>query len=175
LLVGAIVAAAALALSANASPSPSRQLRVQIVRTTEARSIDVKVFFPRRVTADCTRVSARPRRVIFPAVLAGAIRALLTGPTTAERRVGYGGWFSRKTAGTLRSVRIRHGVAYVDFRDFSRLIPNASSSCGSALLFAQLDRTVTQFPTVHRAVYSFNGSARAFYEWLQREPPAATP
>lgn len=28
-----------------------------------------------------------------------------------------------------------------------------------------------QFPTVRRAVYSFNGSRRAFYEWLQRAEP----
>jgi hypothetical protein len=60
----------------------------------------------------------------------------------------------------------------VDFRNFSRLIPNASSSCGSAMLLAQLNRTATQFPTVRRAVYSFNGDRHAFYEWLQREPPA---
>jgi hypothetical protein len=62
-------------------------------------------------------------------------------------------------------------VAYVDFEDFRRVIPNASASCGSALLLAQLDRTVTQFPTVDRAVYSFEGDADAFYEWLQRSAP----
>jgi len=73
----------------------------------------------------------------------------------------------------LRSVRIANGVAHVDFRDFSRVIPNASSSCGSALLLAQLDRTAKQFPTVRRAVYSFDGSARTFYEWLQRSPPTS--
>jgi len=73
----------------------------------------------------------------------------------------------------LRSVRITKGVAYVDLRNFSRVIPNASSSCGSALLLAQLDRTAKQFPNVRRSVYSFNGSARAFYEWLQRSPPTS--
>jgi hypothetical protein len=71
----------------------------------------------------------------------------------------------------LRSVRIAHGTAYVDFRNFSRLLPGASSSCGSASLLAQLDRTATQFPTVSRAIYSFNGNRRAFYEWLQLSPP----
>jgi hypothetical protein len=73
----------------------------------------------------------------------------------------------------LRSARVSAGVAYVDFRDFSRVIPNASSSCGSALLLAQLNRTAVQFPTVQRAVYSFNGSRSAFYEWLQRAAPAS--
>ena len=49
--------------------------------------------------------------------------------------------------------------------------PTASTSCGSALLLAQLDRTARQFVAVKRAIYSFNGSRRVFYEWLQREPP----
>jgi len=57
--------------------------------------------------------------------------------------------------------------------NFVREIPNASTSCGSALLLTQLDRTATQFPTVKRTVYSFEGSRHAFYEWLQREAPEA--
>jgi predicted secreted protein len=117
-------------------------------------------------------VLPRTRVVSAPAVLTGAIRSLLAGPTAAERRLGYGGWFSRSTAGMLRSARISGGVAYLDFRNFSRLIPNASTSCGSTLLLAQLDRTATQFATVDRAVYSFDGSSSSFYEWLQREPPS---
>jgi len=106
-------------------------------------------------------------------VLAGAMRALLAGPTAAERARGYGGWFSARTAGALRGVSLKGGVARIDFRDLRRLIPNASSSCGSALLLAQLDRTATQFPSVRRAVYSFDGDVRAFYEWLQLSPPSA--
>ena len=42
------------------------------------------------------------------------------------------------------------------------------------MLLAQLDRTAMQFPIVGRVIYSFNGTRRAFYEWLQRaEPPVA--
>jgi hypothetical protein len=65
----------------------------------------------------------------------------------------------------------QRGVARIDFRDFRHIIPNASTSCGSALLLAQLDRTALQLPTVDRAVYSFDGSVRRFYEWLQLDPP----
>lgn len=71
----------------------------------------------------------------------------------------------------LRSVRLSQGIAHIDFRDFRRVIPGASSPCGRASLLAQLDRTATQFPTVRRAIYSFNGSRAAFYEWLQLSPP----
>jgi hypothetical protein len=132
----------------------------------------VDVFFPRgAATADCGRVVAVHRSVARPAVLRGALRALVAGPSPAERRRGYGGWFSARTAAALRSVRLHRGVAYIDLRDLRRVIPNASSSCGSALLLAQLNRTATQFPTVRRAVYSFAGSRSAFYEWLQQPTP----
>lgn len=131
----------------------------------------VSIYVPRGTGGNCARVVPLKRLVASPALLRGALQALLTGPSKAERARGFGGWFSTKTAGHLRSVRITHGVAFVDFHTFARDIPNASSSCGSALLLAQLDRTAKQFPTVTRTVYSFEGSRRAFYEWLQREAP----
>ena len=136
-----------------------------------AGSRRVSIYAPRGASGSCSRVLPLPRVVSAPAVLSGALRALLAGPTRAERERGYGGWFSPATASHLRSVRIRAGIAYVDFRSFVRVIPNASSSCGSALLLAQLDRTAMQFPTVKRTVYSFDGSRTAFYEWLQRSAP----
>jgi hypothetical protein len=156
LLLGAIVAAAP---GAAAAPAAHARVAVFVLRGDPGRS--------------CTRVVALARTVKAPAVLAGAMRALVAGPTASERRRGYGGWFSARTAGTVRSVRVARGVAYVDFRNFSRTIPNASTSCGSALLLAQLDRTATQFRSVRRAVYSFDGSRRAFYEWLQLTVPAS--
>jgi hypothetical protein len=139
---------------------------------TSAASVRVDVFFPRGGPGTrCDRVYPVPRTVQAPAVLRGALAALLRGPTASERRRGYGGWFSARTAGALRSVKLSRGIAAIDLRDLRRVIPNASSSCGSALLLAQLDRTSTQFATVQRTVYSFAGSRRAFYEWLQRSPP----
>jgi hypothetical protein len=141
---------------------------------SSTRQVVVKVFAPRApASTTCERVYPLRRTVTPPAVLTGALHALLAGPTASERRHGYGGWFSARTAHSLRSVRVTRAVAYVDLRDLRRVIPNASSSCGSALLLAQLDRTVTQFPSVRRAVYSINGDPRAFYEWLQFEPPSA--
>jgi predicted secreted protein len=164
----ALAAAAVAALAAGCGDSRSGG-------STSERLVAVHVFFPRGNTGiDCSRVHAVRRAVEPPAVLAGALRELLAGPTPAERTRGYGGWFSSRTAHAFRRARIAHGVAYVDFRNFSRTIPNASSSCGSALLLAQLDRTAKQFPAVRRAVYSFNGSRRAFYEWLQLDVPRVT-
>jgi sporulation and spore germination protein len=160
-----LAAALALACALPGSAGSSRAV-------VPSRSAAVAIFAPRgNPGPGCARVYPLRRIVRGPAVLTGAMRALLAGPTARERKAGYGGWFSARTAGKVRSVTIGRRVAHVDFADFSRLIPNASSSCGSALLLAQLDRTAIQFPGVDRAVYSFNGSRRAFYEWLQREAP----
>lgn len=146
-------------------------LAVPATASTEALA-PVKVYVPRGSPGPhCNRVLPLRRAVATPAVLSGAMRALLGGPTLSERRAGYGGWFTHRTAGFVRSVELSRGTAHVDFRDFSHIISNASSSCGSALLLAQLDRTARQFPAVLRTRYSFNGSTRAFYDWLQLAPP----
>jgi sporulation and spore germination protein len=163
LLGTTILVAAALLTTAVASTASA----TQAATNTQV----VSIFAPRGASGDCARVLPLQRTVEAPSLLKGAMQALLAGPTKAERARGYGGWFSAKTAGHLRSVRIVHGLAFIDFRTFARDIPNASTSCGSALLLAQLDRTARQFPTVTRTVYSFNGSQHAFYEWLQREAP----
>lgn len=101
-----------------------------------------------------------------------ALQKLAEGPTAAEKAQGLGGWFTEATAGAVRSAKIENGVATVDFEDLRSLIPNASSSCGSAMLLTQLDQTAKQFPWVTRTRYSINGSATDFYEWLQMEVPA---
>jgi hypothetical protein len=155
----AALTVAALLLVSTAVPAPIE------------RHHPVFIYAPRGVSDNCAYVLPLKRVVPSPALLKGAMRQLLAGPTKSERAHGYGGWFSARTAGALRSVRLSGGTAYVDFSTFAARIPNASTSCGSALLLAQLDRTAKQFPTVKRTVYSFNGSWQAFYEWLQREPP----
>jgi hypothetical protein len=52
----------------------------------------------------------------------------------------------------------------------------AASGCrggkNSAMLLGELDATVTQFPDIDRAIYSFNGDVEAFYGWLQLAPPS---
>ena len=135
------------------------------------RSVPPPSSSPEATGAGCRRVFTRQRDVLAPGVLRGTLTKLLHGPTATERRLGYGGWFSARTAGKLRSVRIAVGVAYVDFHDLRPLIPNASTSCGSALLLAQLDRTAKQFPSVRRVVYSIESSRRTIYEWLQLPTP----
>jgi hypothetical protein len=97
-----------------------------------------------------------------------AMESLLAGPTQAEEEAGLFSFFSAETAGMLNSVVVRDGVAYVDFQDFSRIIPNASTSAGSRMLLDQIAGTLFQFDDVREAELSFNGDCDAFWNWLQR-------
>lgn len=145
-----------------------------VVPTTAAAAAGtatVHVFFT-PAGGGCGATAPYVRTVATPRVATGAVEQLLAGPTAAERGA-VSSLFGASTAGMLRSVVIRDGVAHVDLRDLRAAIPGASSSCGSASLLAQLDATVTQFPTVQRARYSINGSEAAFSHWLQRDVPEA--
>jgi hypothetical protein len=97
-----------------------------------------------------------------------AVEQLLAGPTAPEREAGLSSFFSSETAGMLNEARVEGGTAYIDFRDFSRVIPNASTSAGSAELLDQIAGTVFQFDAVREAALSFEGSCDAFWNWLQR-------
>ncbi|MFU8840666.1 MAG: hypothetical protein ACNA8R_08060 [Nitriliruptoraceae bacterium] len=125
----------------------------------------------------CTDVYPVPRQVPADDPLTGALEALLAGPTDDELSQGYWSWFSDETAGMLRSVDVVSGTVIVRFGDLREIIPNASTSCGSSALLAQLDRTVLGVaegvaPPVR---YAIEGDQDAFYEWLQLGPPGGVP
>ncbi|CAN5902279.1 hypothetical protein BH23ACT10_BH23ACT10_11780 [soil metagenome] len=136
---------------------------------TTSGTAQVQIYFT-PAGSECDVVDPYARTVPTPAVLTGAIRQLLAGPT-AQERPSTATMFSSHTAGMLRSVTIRDGVAHIDFADLRQTVPNASTACGSASLLSQLDATATQFPTVLRARYAINGSEATFYHWLQRDVP----
>jgi hypothetical protein len=147
-----------------------------ITTTSPGATVTVKLFFHKGSPGDPATVAPVDRSVPETAMVAtAALRELLSGPTAGERAAGYWSPFSAVTAGQLRGVRVDGGVAYADFHDFSRIVPNASSSFGSAALLAELDATVKQFGTVKSTVYSFDGDVDAFYEWLQLAPPIGSP
>jgi hypothetical protein len=96
-----------------------------------------------------------------------AFTQLLAGPTEPERITGAGSMLGPSTAGMLRSVTVDVDVLVVDLEDLSRVIPNASSSCGSQALLAQLNATAFQFENILEVTYTFNGSCDAFGEFVQ--------
>ena len=136
----------------------------------------VSVYFTRdaSLAKDCSGTKEFGRLTSGRDHLHDALSWLLKGPRPGEED-SVTSFFSSRTAGMLNKVRVRNGVARVDFDDFRRKIPEASSACGSASLLAELNRTAKQFRRVDRAVYSFEGNVNAFYNWLQREPPRLGP
>jgi hypothetical protein len=138
--------------------------------------VAVEVYFPQGELAEsCAEVYPVSRRVDAEDPLTGALEALLAGPTAAELAEGYGGWFTSATAGMLRDAAVVDGVALVDLADLRPLIPGASSSCGSELLLAQLDRTVLGVVDVLHAEYAIDGDPAVFYGWLQYDVPSREP
>lgn len=136
------------------SPGPD-QVEVQLAFHCDAEGDAASLFTVYRLVPR----SAGPLRA--------ALGALLRGPDAVERAAGLGSFFGDGTAGALRSAAVRDGHAVVDLHDLRGIIPNASSSAGSARLLAQLDAAVFQFPSVTSAEYRLDGSCEAFGEWLQ--------
>jgi putative hemolysin len=142
-------------------------------QTSEPVATSTVTLYFSRDSDDCSEVEAVSRGLEGQVSLERALQELLAGPSETERADGFGSWFSADTAGLLESVEVDDGVALVSFDGaLASTIPNASTSCGSANLLAQLDATVAEFDEVDRAIYALDGDVDAFYEWLQMESPA---
>lgn len=141
----------------------------------EPATVEVQVFFTNDQLGDpCGEVFPVERTVAADDPVRGALTALLAGPTDDERTEGYGGWFSDATAELLLDVEVVDRTAHVTFADLRPVIPNASTSCGSAALLAELDTTLLAFDDIDDTRYAL-ADQTAFYEWLQYADPDAPP
>lgn len=152
--------------------------RVRVVVTVALAAVcgcDVSRDEPARAAGD-TASAAAPAVEPAPAAprapdsdrVRSALESLLRGPSTTGRGGGAVSWFGEETAGSLRSVSVdSSGHAIVDFHDLRRLIPNASSSAGSAMLLDELNDAIFVFPEIRSVEYRMDGSCDLFWEWLQ--------
>ncbi len=141
-------------------PAPSATMRLEVFFS------NAKLDPPG--TYDCSLVYPVSRTVSKdPNITRAALMELLKGPTPEEQAQGYTSFFSDATRDILQSVRADQGVAYVDFKDFRSVIPNASSSCGSAQFFAQVETTLKQFPGIGRVIYAIDKIPQTFYDFMQ--------
>ncbi len=134
----------------------------------------ILLFFSHGATSDVCVADHPVVRWVRERSIQAIVAELVRGPTEDELAAGYSSWFSPATAGAVQRAVLAGGIARVDFRDLDRLIPNASSSCGSSVLLSSLDATLRQLPEVRETRYSIGGSEARFYEWLQRSPPGST-
>jgi len=101
--------------------------------------------------------------------IAAAFGSLVGGPTDEDVAAGADSFFSTDTSGMVRSVTLDEGELVVSFGDLRSVIPNASTTCGSMALLAQLNTTAFQFDVVDRVRYEIEGSCDLFADWLQRD------
>jgi len=166
LFVG-LLAAESLVAGCTGSPAPASTP----MPSPSPGAAELRVFFVPGGADPCGTVAPVVRKFAGPVTAELALRELLAGPTADEASAGFTSLFGPATADALLEVAVADGIAHVSFRDLRLIIPNASSSCGSAALLAALDATLAQVPGIRGARYSFGGDEAAFYEWLQRSPP----
>lgn len=151
-------------------------LTVSLAADHPQQSMTIKVYFSNSKIGsgfdDCAKVYPVTRTIPkTSAVARAALEQLLGGPTEKERAEGYFSWFSEETKSALLGVNVKEGTAYVNLKDIRQTITNASSSCGSTILMAQLENTLKQFPTIKRAFFAIEGSPEEFYGFQQMECP----
>jgi spore germination protein GerM len=181
LALGGLLILTACQSTPTPSPSPSpattaTSAQVTTSATTPTPSAPatttVTLYFSNSVldpgASNCAQVYAVHRNVPASSdVLAATLKELLAGPTAAEAAKGYGSWFSPATAQALISAKVSGNTSYVNLTDLRTVIPNASTSCGSASLLAQLRTTAQQGGMTPRVLYAINGQPKTFWEWLQ--------
>lgn len=146
--------------TSNSSATTTRTIRVWLGNTKlNPNSADCSLVYP-------------VNRTVAAADPTAALSALVTGPTAAEKSAGYNSLFSAATTGAVQNVRLSNGTAFVNLRDLRTLIPNASASCASTQLLAEMGTTLKQFPEISNTVFALDGNSRDFYEWLQLDCPA---
>jgi len=146
-----------VAVAGDTTTTPSSDVQtVEVAFTVNGGECDDVVAYERQIDA-----SADP--------IAAAFESLVAGPTIDEEASDAGSFFSAETTGMVASAIVNDGVLVVDFDDLRSVIPNASTSCGSMALLAQLSTTAFQFDDVERVRYEIEGSCDTFAGWLQRE------
>lgn len=96
-----------------------------------------------------------------------ALESLFAGPTAAEKDRGFSSPFSERTAQILRDLRIDGDMAYVNLTDIRKVLPDVSSSCGSAQFLAEVGETLRALSPNQKVIYALNGNPKTFYDWIQ--------
>ncbi len=138
--------------------SPNNQKYVVVYFANPTRSLG---------STECGVVFGVERPVAKDASYKDVLDELFKGPTTAEKNDGYSSFFSNATEGSVKSVKVVGSTAYVDMKDLRNIIPNASSSCGSAEFFAQVGETLKHDRRITKVIYAIEGDPAVFYEWVQ--------
>jgi spore germination protein GerM len=137
------------------------------------REMTIKVYFHNEKLnsnmEDCSKVFPVTRKIPkTSSVATAALNELFRGTTPEEEAKQFSAFPAADTNGILKTVTVKNRVAFVNFN--SRVLTqmgNATTSCGGAAFFGQVEKTLTQFPTIKRVIYAVEGNTDEFYEWVQ--------
>ncbi|TWJ24289.1 GerMN domain-containing protein [Micromonospora endolithica] len=122
----------------------------------------VKLFLLReRAGQRCPQVVTVTREVPARSVAKEALRALLDGPTTADRAAGLTSAFDGD-AHRFRYLKLEGTNARADFTDLDGILA-PDDSCEETKLLEPMRRTLEQFDWIEQARFSIRGDQRAFY------------
>jgi hypothetical protein len=174
LLVAMAVGCGRPATEPASEPEPEPTVQPEPATEPGPATVAVEVFFANQDLGEPCDGEVFPvtRDVVADDPVRGALEALLSGPTAAERAAGYDGWFSAATAGMLLDIEVVGTTAHVTFGDLRPLLPEAWSVCGSVAIRAELDRTLLAFEDVSATRYAM-ADQTTFYAWLQVIDPDA--
>jgi len=147
------------------------------VLSQKNETMTVKVYFTdsndNPNMEDCGKVAAVNRIVPkVKGVARAALNELFKGPTKKENEAGLYSWFTKDSKHILKSINIKNGNAYVNFDKWVlENLGNATTSCGSASFFSEIETTLKQFPTVKKVFFAVEKNPAAFYEWMQSDCP----
>lgn len=134
----------------------------------ETMNITIYLSGPMDDNTSCDKVYAVGRTTLkTKAVAQATMKELLKGPSQGEKDQKFSSFFSDATKDALLSLIIKNETAYVNLADLRKIIPNASTSCGSSQLMSQIETTLKQFPTINKVIVAFDGDPQTFYDWIQ--------
>jgi hypothetical protein len=91
------------------------------------------------------------------APLRAALTQLLLGVTPAEDEAGLTSAFSSFTAGGLRGVTVKTGIARLDLTDGFESTTNFSTSNLAGIVLSQIEATALQFPDIQGIEFAIEG------------------
>jgi spore germination protein GerM len=137
-----------------------------------AQTMTVKVYFLNEKfdpnLENCTKVYPVTRTIPkTQGVARAALEEFFKGVTPEEESKGYVSFPPENTKDILKSIKIKNGVAYINFNNVVyEQLGVATTSCGSGF-FSSVENTLKQFPTIKKVFYAIEGSPADFYEWVQ--------
>lgn len=139
-------------------PEHERTLRLPIkFAPASLEETVVNVYFNSNQGADelaCNQVLAVERKITkTPGIARATLEELLKGPT--EEEAGAGFFTSINPGVVIQRLVIEQGAAKVDFN--AKLDEGVGGSCRVAAIWAQIARTLLQFPTITSVTISIDG------------------